>query len=188
VTGAAGVLGVVTLPLALAAIFGLAAPALARRLPPALGSWLLSFGAVLAAAASSASLGLIALVYLAQLPLLRAQGQWSDAVLRGSGVPPLAGLLASVAVAGFAMRVVRVAWRRIAWPPPCRQRAANWPSSTHRGRRRSPCRGGPAASSSAPACCAAWTLPNAARCSPTSGRICARAITGTTPQWRSRSR
>lgn len=113
-TGAAGVLGVVTLPLALAAIFGLAAPALARRLPPALGSWLLSFGAVLAAAASSASLGLIALVYLAQLPLLRAQGQWSDAVLRGSGVPPLAGLLASVAVAAFAMRFVRVAWRRAA--------------------------------------------------------------------------
>lgn len=111
-TGATDVLGVLTLPVALSAIFGLAAPALARRLPPGLGAWLLSFGAVLAAAASSASLGLVALVYVAQLPFARAQGRWSDAVLRGSGVPSIAGLLATVAVAVLAARFVRVVWRR----------------------------------------------------------------------------
>lgn len=103
---------VALVPLLMSAVFGLAAPAIARRLPPALGSWLLSAGAVLAAAASSASLGLLALLVFAQTPLATAQGQWSDTVLRHSGVPAPVGLAAALGVLVFGARAVRVVWRR----------------------------------------------------------------------------
>lgn len=103
----------VLLPLALSALFGLAAPALARRLPPGLATWLLSAGSIVAAAASTASLGLIALVGCAQLPQASVEGKWSDAVLASaSGVPAWAGIAAAVLVVGFAARFVRVAARR----------------------------------------------------------------------------
>jgi Zn-dependent protease with chaperone function len=103
---------VALVPLLLSAVFGLVAPAIARRLPPALGSWLLSGGAVLAAAASSASLGLLALLVFAQTPLATAQGRWSAAVLRHSGVPAPVGLLAAAAAVAVGGRAVRVGWRR----------------------------------------------------------------------------
>ncbi len=103
----------VVAPLAMSALFGLAAPALARRLPPALSTWLLSTGSLVAAAASSASLGLLALVVCAQLPLVAAAGQWSDAVLQSaSGVPSWEGVVAAVLVVALATRVVQVAARR----------------------------------------------------------------------------
>ncbi len=99
-------------PLLLSAVFGLAAAPIARRLPPGTGSWLLSCGAVLAAGASSASLGLLALLVFAQTPLATAQGRWSDAVLRRGGVPAPVGLVAAGAVLVLAWRGVRAAWRR----------------------------------------------------------------------------
>jgi hypothetical protein len=101
------------LPLALSALFGLAAPALARRLPPALATWLLSAGALVAATASTASLGLIALVGAAQAPSASAEGQWSKAVLASaSGVPTWAGVVAALLVVALAGRFVRAAARR----------------------------------------------------------------------------
>ena len=103
---------VAVVPLLLSAVFGLAAPAIALRLPPVLGSWLLSGGAVVAAAASSASLGLLALLVFAQTPLATAQGEWSAAVLRDGGVPAPVGTLAAVVVVVLAVRAVRVSWRR----------------------------------------------------------------------------
>ncbi|MEO6700817.1 MAG: M48 family metalloprotease [Jatrophihabitantaceae bacterium] len=69
------------LPLLLATAFALLAPPLSRRLPPHVSTWLLSAGALLAAAASSASLALLAFTGLAQNPLLAAQAHWSDEVL-----------------------------------------------------------------------------------------------------------
>jgi Zn-dependent protease with chaperone function len=103
----------VLLPLALSALFGFVAPALVRRLPPAPATWLLSAGSLVAAAASSASLGLVALVVCAQAPPASAEGQWSDAVLASaSGVPTWAGVLAGVLVIAFAVRFVRAAARR----------------------------------------------------------------------------
>ena len=103
---------VALVPLLLSAVFGLAAGPIALRLPPALGSWLLSGGAVLSAAASSASLGLLALLVFAQTPLAAAQGRWSNAVLRHDGVPAPVGVLAAGAVVVLAWRGVRAAWRR----------------------------------------------------------------------------
>jgi Zn-dependent protease with chaperone function len=102
------------LPLLLSAVFAVAAPVLARRLPPHVATWLLSAGGLVAAAASSASLGLLALDGLAQAPLLAAHGQWSGTVLRQHD--PLTvpiGALATVAVGVLAVRFLRTGSRRL---------------------------------------------------------------------------
>jgi hypothetical protein len=102
------------LPLVLSGLFGVFAPPLSRRLPPHVASWLLSLGGLLAAAASSASLGLLALPLVGQAPPVAASGQWSQAVLRERdplGVP--VGLLAAVAVAVLAARFLQVGVRRL---------------------------------------------------------------------------
>ena len=99
--------------LLLPAAFGLLAPRLARRLPPATAVWLLSGGAALAAGASSAALGLLAFLPLA--PVFAAQGQLSDQVLRRHYHPPVfVGVLAVVAVLALAARFGLVALRRAA--------------------------------------------------------------------------
>lgn len=104
----------VYLPLLLAAAFGVAAPGLARRLPPAVASWLLSAGGVLAAAGSSASLALLAFQYVAQAPILAARGRWSDTVLHHDDpVWAPVGLVAAVAVAVSTIRFIRAATRRL---------------------------------------------------------------------------
>src|SRR5690348_15415179 len=105
--------GWLLLPLAMSALFGLLAPRLARRLPPAVATWFLSGGAVLAAAASSVSFGLLALIFVAPMPVLVAQGHWSDQVLRVHAAQgPVVGAVATAAVVVFAARFVRVALRR----------------------------------------------------------------------------
>jgi len=72
----------VYLPLLVSALFGVLAPSLARRLPPGIATWLLSIGALLAAAGSAAALALLGFTLVGQSPLLAAQGHWSDAELR----------------------------------------------------------------------------------------------------------
>jgi len=105
----AALLAALLLPVA----FGLIAPPLARRLPPATAVWLLSGGAALAAGASSAALGLLAFLPLA--PVFAAQGQLSDQVLRRHYHPPVAvGVLALVAVAVLAVRFGAMLRRRAA--------------------------------------------------------------------------
>lgn len=106
-------LGWILAPLVLSAVLGSTGPVLARRLPPHLGTWLLSVGAVVAAAASSTSLALAAFLLLAQDPLLVAQGHWSTEVLRGHAPwsAPV-GVLASGLVVVFAVRFVRTGLRR----------------------------------------------------------------------------
>lgn len=119
------------LPLLLSAVFGWAAPLLARRLPPQVATWLLSAGGLIAAAASSVSLGLLALDALAQAPLLAARGQWSGAVLRHHD--PLSvpvGALAVVAVGIFALRFLRTGSRRWAALVDARRLAAALPGGT----------------------------------------------------------
>ncbi len=104
----------VYLPLAFTAAFGLAAPALARTLPPAVSTWLLSGGGLLAAAGSSASLALLAFPLIARTPVLAARGRWSDAVLRHHDPVALpVGVLAAVAVVLLAARFLRAATRRL---------------------------------------------------------------------------
>ena len=105
----------VYLPLALTAVFGLAAPGLARRLPPNAATWLLSAGGLLAAAGSSAALALLAFPLIAQTPVLAARGHWSDAVLRHHDpVATPVGVLATAAVLILATRFLHAATRRLA--------------------------------------------------------------------------
>lgn len=103
------------LPLALSGLFGLLARPVALRLPPAVATWLLSTGALLAATASSVSLGLLALIFVARSPLLVAQGHWSEQVLRlHAGQTPVLGAAATAGVIVFAARFLQVGLRRLA--------------------------------------------------------------------------
>ena len=119
------------LPITLSGAFGLLAPRWARRLPPHVGGWLLSLGAVVVAAASSASIALTAFLSMAQTPVLVAQGHWSRHVLRvhDRGAAS-AGVLAGVVVALFSVRFLRVAVRRAAAVRAAHRLAAALP---HRG-------------------------------------------------------
>jgi Zn-dependent protease with chaperone function len=95
----------VYLPLALAALLGLSARALGRRLPPATATRLLTGAAVLSAAASSFVLGVLGFTLVAQLAPVAAAGHWSVEALQAvDPVPRLAAAIAigAVCVLGFA--------------------------------------------------------------------------------------
>lgn len=104
----------VYLPFLCSGLFGASAPHLARRLPPAVGTWLLSVGGLLAAAASAASLALLGFTLLAQSPLLADRGHWSDAALRHADpvAAPVAAL-ALIVLAVLAVRAVAAGVRRL---------------------------------------------------------------------------
>lgn len=97
----------VYLSLALVAGFGAMAPALARRLPPAVGSWLLTGGAVGATVAASAALLLLSLPLIAQLPLVARLGGWSPSILELDD--PVHTPIAVAALAALALAVLRAA-------------------------------------------------------------------------------
>jgi len=104
----------VYLPLLFSGLFGLAAPVLARRLPPAVGTWLLSVGGLLAAAGSAAALALLGFTLVGQAPLLANQGHWSDTTLRHAD--PVAAPIAAAATGVLlllASRVVAAGSRRL---------------------------------------------------------------------------
>lgn len=101
------------LPLVFSAVFGLTAPRLARRLPPHVSTWMLSGGALVAAASSSSALALAAFNVLARNPEIAARGRWSDEVLRRHDpVTAPAGMLAIAAVVIFAARFLSAGTRR----------------------------------------------------------------------------
>jgi Zn-dependent protease with chaperone function len=105
----------VYLPLLFSGLFGVTAPVLARRLPPAVGTWLLSVGGLLAAAGSAASLALLGFTLVGQSPLLAARGHWSDTTLRHAD--PVAAPIAAAATAALllvSVRFVRAGLRRLA--------------------------------------------------------------------------
>jgi hypothetical protein len=102
------------LPGALSGLVGVLAPGLARRLPPVVATWFLSAGAVLAAVASSISLGLISFVFIASSPGLDTEGHWSDHVLRAHALrAPVIGAVACAALVVLAARLVRAALLRV---------------------------------------------------------------------------
>lgn len=68
-------------PLLIAGGFGLAGPPIARRLPPAHATWMLSAGAAITALSVLAIAGSIAVVAVAELPVVAARGHWSPAAL-----------------------------------------------------------------------------------------------------------
>jgi Zn-dependent protease with chaperone function len=104
----------VYLPLLFSAVFGLTAPVLGRRLPPAVGTWLLSVGGLLAAAGAAASLTLLGFTLVGQSSLLADRGHWSDTTLRHADpvAAPIAAA-ATVAVLALAIRFVAAGLRRL---------------------------------------------------------------------------
>lgn len=103
----------VYLPLALSATFGACAPCLARRLPPALATWLLGVGSVVCAAGSAAALGLLAWTLVSLAPEVAARGHWSAQAIRAQNpVPTPVALLALVALLAVVGRTLSVSWRR----------------------------------------------------------------------------
>jgi Zn-dependent protease with chaperone function len=101
------------LPLLLAALFGAAAPVIARRLPPAIATWLLSIGGLVAAAGSIAVFGFLAFTLLGRAPLLATQGHWSPTALQHDD--PVAvpiEVVATLALAAVTVRVTAAIVRR----------------------------------------------------------------------------
>lgn len=93
------------LPLLASAVFGLFAPVLAQRLPPAVATWLLSVGGICAAVGFVVSLVLLTSTLVGQLPLLAEHGHWSDTVLhRTDPVWPPVAVAALVALSVLALR------------------------------------------------------------------------------------
>jgi Zn-dependent protease with chaperone function len=104
----------VYLPLLLSAAFGQLAPILARRLPPAAGTWLLSTGGLLAAAGSAAALALLGFTLVGQTPLLATRGHWSDQALRHHDpIPTPVAAAALVVLLVLAARVTLAGVRRV---------------------------------------------------------------------------
>jgi Zn-dependent protease with chaperone function len=103
----------VYLPLLIAGLFGLTAPRLALRLPPAAATWLLSVGGLIAAAGAAASLTLLGFTLVAQAQPLAESGHWSITALRHED-PVLAPVAAAsiVAVLVLAVRFITAGVRR----------------------------------------------------------------------------
>jgi Zn-dependent protease with chaperone function len=100
---------VIWVPLAAAACFGIAAPAVAHRLPPRQATWMLSGGGALAALSSLVVLVMLGSVLVAQEPELAEHGHWSAAALRAHapvgrdvGAVALAAAIVLSAVAAIA--------------------------------------------------------------------------------------
>jgi Zn-dependent protease with chaperone function len=94
----------VYLPLLAAATLGACAPALSRRLPPATGTRLLTGSAVLAAAATSFVLAVLAFTLVGQLPLVATLGHWSGSTLAAATPVPAVGAAAAL-LTGSALAV-----------------------------------------------------------------------------------
>jgi peptidase M48-like protein len=101
-------------PLLASALLGLAAPRLARLLPPATATRLLAASSVLAAAATCVAVALLAATLLGRLPTVAAAGHWPVAQLRSADpVPAGIAVLALVACCAAPARALRVVVLRV---------------------------------------------------------------------------
>jgi len=97
----------VYLPFVISALFGACAPLLARRLPPAIATWLLGGGALLAAAGSVTALALLGFTLVGQNQLLAHEGHWSDSALRQADpVATPVAVLALIVLSALLVRLV----------------------------------------------------------------------------------
>ena len=101
-------------PLLVSAVLGALAPCLARLLPPATATLLLTGAAVLTAAATSFALAVLAFTIVAELAPVARLGSWSRAGLDAANpVPDAASAVAGAAVCVLAVATARVASRRV---------------------------------------------------------------------------
>jgi Zn-dependent protease with chaperone function len=103
----------VYLPLLLPPVAAAGAWSLATRLPPRLGTWMLTGAAVTLAALSTAVLGILALTAILRIPLVASTGHLSAAVIRREDPASLsAALVAAVLLAAATFAAARAGWRR----------------------------------------------------------------------------
>jgi Zn-dependent protease with chaperone function len=86
--------------LGFAAMFGLVAPYIARRVSPAVATWLLTTGGLVAGVSGIGALGLLAMTLIAQNPAIAAEGHWSIATLRRADPVRFPVALAALALLG----------------------------------------------------------------------------------------
>jgi Zn-dependent protease with chaperone function len=102
------------LPFLVSLLLGVSAPAVARRLPPAQGSWLLSVGSVVVAASTALSLGLLAFTFLGQQPEIAELGHLGVGTFRRHDpVHSSVAVAALVLIPILGAALVRVAIARI---------------------------------------------------------------------------
>lgn len=102
----------VYLPLLFTCLFGLTAPGVARRLPPAIATWLLSLGGLICAAGSGAVLAFLAWTLVGQSPEVAADGHWSVPALRSHDLVPTPVAVTALVVLGLALISATVALAR----------------------------------------------------------------------------
>src|SRR4051794_35740581 len=90
---------VLGLPALVAASFGVVAPRVARRFPPAHATWLLSAGGAVAALSGLALLALLGFVTVGEQPAVAEEGHWSVSAVRAHA--PVDGAVASAALAAL---------------------------------------------------------------------------------------
>lgn len=95
----------VYLPLIAAAVFGTLGVRLARRLPPAQATWLLTCGSVITSACSLCSLALLACTLIAQINVVASAGDWSAALIHRDD--PVSLAVAASALTVLAVVVIR---------------------------------------------------------------------------------
>lgn len=95
----------VYLSLLLVTLFVALAPALARRLPPPAGAWLITLGVVAAALATNLALVLLSLPLIGQLAPIAEVGGWSSTVLEVND--PVRTPIAVAASAGLVVALLR---------------------------------------------------------------------------------
>lgn len=100
----------VVISIAMTGLFGFVAPRLARRLTPAVATWFLSVGGIIAAAMSGTALALLAFTLVGQAPGVAATGHWSLTTLRYADPVsgPAAGMSLVVVLAVLGLTVARV--------------------------------------------------------------------------------
>jgi Zn-dependent protease with chaperone function len=94
--------------LVFAALFGVTAPVLVRRVSPALATWLVSVGSVVAALSGAAALGLLAMTLIGQNPEVAEQGHWSISALRHAD--PVRWPVSVAAIGALVYGLARCAW------------------------------------------------------------------------------
>jgi hypothetical protein len=94
--------------LAFAGLFGVVAPVIARRVSPAIATWLLSTGGIVSALSGVAALALLAMTLIGQNPTVAAAGHWSIASLRH--VDPVRLPVAIAALGALSFGLGRCAW------------------------------------------------------------------------------
>ena len=101
-------------PVLLAAAIGMSARWVAHRLPPSTATMLLTSAAVATAAACSFSLGVMAFLLVARIPMAAALGHWSVGTLRADDHVPLAvSVLAALGSPLVVVLLATVLWRHV---------------------------------------------------------------------------